>query len=106
MQIIKIQLVALSKNNKEVCVQLPTSADNVALFVFAAARRAAAQLLLTAGLPAVQQSIDIFWSPGPQQPTCSSDMQRVDETDGRTDRRTLESCIVSSSSAYFALAVT
>ena len=102
MQIIKIQLVALSKNNKEVCVQLPTSADNVALFVFAAAAR----LLLTSGLPAVQQSIDNFWSPGPQQPTCSSDMQRVDETDGRTDRRTLESCIVSSSSAYFALAVT
>jgi len=34
----------------QVYVQLPTSADNVALPAFAAARRAATQLLLTAGL--------------------------------------------------------
>jgi len=44
----------------QVNMQLPTSADNVALPAFAAARRAAARLLLlTAGPPAVPQSIDI-----------------------------------------------
>jgi len=47
---------------EQVCVQLRTSADNVALPAFAAARRAAKPpllLLLTAGQLAVQQSIDI-----------------------------------------------
>jgi len=44
-------------------VQLPTSADNVALPALAAVHRAAARLLLllTAGPPAAQQSIDISW---------------------------------------------
>jgi len=40
---------------KQVCVQVPTSANNVALPAFAAGRRAAARLLLSAR----QQSIDI-----------------------------------------------
>jgi len=70
------------------CVQLPTYADNVVLPAFAAVRRAAARLLLTAGPPAVQQSIDISWPPGPQQQTSSSGMRRPDETDGQTHRRT------------------
>ena len=50
-------------------VQLLTSADNVALtpFIRPPDAAAAAQLLLTAGSPAVQQSIYISWSPGPQQ---------------------------------------
>jgi len=56
----------------QVCVQLPTSADSVALPAFAFARRAAAWLLLTAGSPAKRQSIDTSWSPGPQQQTRSS----------------------------------
>jgi len=64
---------------KEVCVQHPTSADNVALAAFAAAHRAAA-LLLTVGPPAVQQSIDISWPQGSQQRTRSS---------GVRDRRTV-----------------
>jgi len=38
----------------QVCVQLHTSADNVALPAFAAARRAAARLLLSTGPQAVQ----------------------------------------------------
>jgi len=63
----------------------------VALPAFAAARRAAARLLLTAGPPAVQQSIDISWLPGPQQQTRSSGVRRPDGTDrqtyGRTDGR-------------------
>jgi len=37
----------------------------VALPAFAAARRAAAWLLLTAGRLAMQQSIDNSWPPGP-----------------------------------------
>jgi len=52
---------------KQVCVQLSTSADNVALSAFDTARRAAAQLLLGAW----QQSIDISCSPGAQQQTRS-----------------------------------
>jgi len=47
---------------KQVHVQLSTSANNVPLpCTLAAARRAVARLLLTAGSPAVQQSIDICW---------------------------------------------
>jgi len=68
----------------------------VALPAFAAAERntvvahrAAAPLVLTAGPPAVLQSIDVYWSPGPQQQTRRSGMQRsVDGTDRQTDGRT------------------
>jgi len=56
--------------NEQVCVQLPTSADNVALLAF------------PAEAPAVQQSIDISWPPGPQQQT-----RRNDGTDRQTDAR-------------------
>jgi len=65
--------------------QLSTSADNVTLLAFAAARHAAARLLLSAG----QQSIDISCSPDPQQQTriaaaCGEQMgQRYRQTDGR-----------------------
>jgi len=84
----------------KVCVQLSTSADNVPLPAYAAARRAAAPLLLTAAPPAVQQSIGIFWPPGPRQQTRSSgvrppdgrDGQTEGQADGRTDRRTPDSC--------------
>jgi len=54
----------------------------MALPEFAAAHRAAAQLLLTAGPPAVQQSINVFWPPGPQQQTHCSVVRRPDGTDG------------------------
>jgi len=58
----------------------------VALPAIAAARRAAAQLLLSA----VPQSIDIdiCCKPGPQQQTRRTLLQRADKTDRRTDRRT------------------
>jgi len=46
---------------------ITTSADNVALPAFTAARRAAARLLLSAG----QQSVDISCSLDPQQQTRS-----------------------------------
>jgi len=69
---------------KHICVQLPMPPDNVALPAFAAARRVAARLLLTAGPPAVQQSIDISWQPGP---TATNPRQRRAATgwDRRTD---------------------
>jgi len=51
----------------------------------AAAHRAAARLMLTAGPPAVQQSIDISWPLGPQQQTYSSGVRRPHETEGQTD---------------------
>ena len=61
-----------------------TSADNVALPAFAAARRAAARLMLTVGPPAVQQSIDISWPPAhsskPAAAACGGQV-------GQTDRR-------------------
>jgi len=47
---------------QQVCCQPRALADNVALPASAAAR-----LLLTDGLAAVQKSIDISWPPGPQQ---------------------------------------
>jgi len=48
----------------------------VALPAFAAARRAAAA-------PAVQQSIDISYPPGPQQQTRRTLLHQVNRTDGR-----------------------
>jgi len=77
--------------NKKVCLQRPTSADNVALApAFAAARRVAARLLLTAGLTAVQQSIDISWPPAhsskPAAVACGGRGWN-ERTDGRTDAR-------------------
>jgi len=54
---------------KQVCIQLPTSAVNVALPTFAAVRRAAAA-------PAVQQSIDISYPPDLQQQTRHTLLQR------------------------------
>jgi len=65
----------------------------VALPAFAAAPRAAARLLLNACAPAVQQSTDVFCPPGPQQQTRNSSVRWPDGTDGRTDGRTLDSCI-------------
>ena len=75
---------------KQVCLQLPATADNVALPASTAERRAAARLLLTAGPPVVQQSLDICWLPGPQQqiPATAACGGRMEETDKRTDRRT------------------
>ena len=61
------------------------SADNVPLPAYAAARRAAAQLLLTAAPPAVKQSIGIFWPPGSRQQTRSG--RRMGETDRQKDTR-------------------
>jgi len=70
-------------NEKQVCVQPLQSADYVALPAFAAARLAAAPLLLTAGPPAVQQSIDVTWLSGPQQQTRTSGVRRRMEQTGR-----------------------
>jgi len=67
--------------NEQVCVQLLTSAVFVAL----------PALLLCAVLPpraatapAVQQSIDVSYPPGPQQQTRRTLLQRSDETEGQT----------------------
>jgi len=49
-----------------------------------AACRAAARLLPP---PAVQQSIDISWPPGPQQQTRRSDVLLPDGTDRQADGR-------------------
>jgi len=59
----------------------------VALPAYAAARCAAARLLVTAGPPTMQQSIGISWSPGPQQQTRSSGAWQSYGTNGRTDGR-------------------
>ena len=73
---------------KQVCVQPPTSADNVALSAFAAARRAAlVRLLLTTG-PLAMHGAAVDQQPGPQQQTRSSDVRRPEGTDGQTDGRT------------------
>jgi len=53
----------------------------MALPAFADARRAAAA-------PAVQQSIDISYPPGPQQQTRRTLLQRADGTARRTDGQT------------------
>jgi len=64
----------------QVCVQLPTSADNVALPAYGRYTP-----LLQCGCcwaPAMQQSIDISCPPGPQQQTHKSGMRRANGTDG------------------------
>jgi len=63
---------------KHVRVQLRTSGINVALPAFAAARRAASA-------PAVQQSIDISYPPGPQQQHYRTLLQQANGTDRQTD---------------------
>jgi len=78
-----VGLKIITVNEKQVCVQPLQSADYVALPAFAAARRAAAPLLLTAGPPAVQQSIDVTWLSGPQQQTRTSGVRRQMEQTGR-----------------------
>jgi len=76
-----------SFHHELVCVQLPTSADNVALPTFG--RRTSLLRHGCCWAPAVQQtvqqSIDIYCLPGPQQQTRSSGVRT--ERDGRTDAR-------------------
>jgi len=75
---------------KQVCLQLPATADKVALPASTAERRAAARLLLTAGPPVVQQSLDISWlaaghtAANPR----NSGVRRPDGRNGQTDKRT------------------
>ena len=72
---------------KQVCVQLPTLGVNVTLLAFAAERRAAAPLLLSADRAAIDRYI---LPPGTQQQTCSSGMRLANYgTDGQTDSRPL-----------------
>jgi len=47
----------MKKELKQICVQLPTSAVNAALFAFAAKCRAAAPLQLSAGRTAIDRYI-------------------------------------------------
>ena len=64
---------------KQLCVQIPTSAVNMTLLAFAAKRRAAAQLLLSASHAAIGRY---------HQQTCSSGVRLAnDGTDGQTDGR-------------------
>jgi len=72
---------------KQFCVQLPTSADNVALP--ASDRRSPLLQRRCSWAPAVLHSLDISCSPGPQQQTRSSGVRRPYETDRRTDARQL-----------------
>ena len=68
---------------EQVCVELPTSADNVTLPAFAGKRRAAAPLLLGARRPPL--SIDICCPHGAQQQTRRTPRLRSNNgTDGRT----------------------
>jgi len=69
---------AQQTQSEQVCVQLPTSADNVTLPAFAAVRRAAARLLLGAG----QQSI-VHTGPTAANPQLRN---AAGEWDRQTDR--------------------
>ena len=65
----------VTEKSKQVCVQLPTYADNVALPAFASRP------------PLLQQSIEISCPPGLQQQTCSSVFVAVGPCwDRQTDR--------------------
>ena len=74
--------------HEQVCVQLSTSADSVTIPAFAATRRAAARLLLTAGPPHVQQPIESgrAHSGKPAAAACHGRM-------GQIDGRTPDSCL-------------
>ena len=84
---------ALIASMKQVCVQLPTSADNVALPAFAAARRAAARLLLGAGRAAIDRSHGRrAHSSKPAAGACGGRMAQTDrQTDGGTPDRCIDS---------------
>ena len=84
---------------QQVCVQLPTSADNVALPAFAAARRAAARLLLTAGPPCSNRFISLGRRAHSSKPTAAVRGGRMGQTDGRTDGRRTDA---QTYSAYYA----
>jgi len=79
---------------KQVCLQLPATADNVALPASTAERRAAARLLLTAGRAAVARYL-LAAGPAAANPR-NSGVRRPDgrngqtdgQADGQTDRRT------------------
>ena len=75
---------------KKVCVQLPTSADNVALPAFAAERRAAARLLLTAGRAANDRYLlaagPTAANPQQRRAVDWTDLQTEGQTDVRMDR--------------------
>jgi len=64
---------------QQVCVQLPTSADNVTLPAFAAVRRVAARLLLTTGRAAVDRYL--LAAANPQQWRSAAGWDR--QTNGR-----------------------
>ena len=68
----------------QVCVQLPTPADNVTLLAFAVERRAA-----VCRAAAGPRSIDISCPPVPQQQTRSSSGVRRPGRDGQTDGQTV-----------------
>jgi len=85
-----------SNAKKQVGVQLPTSADNVALLAVAAARGAAVADRRPTGRAAIDQYIS--WPPGSaaanaqqrrRRPDCGTDGQTNRRTDGRTDARQL-----------------
>ena len=86
-----ISITTLSLLNKSY-VQHPTYADNVARPAFARRRCCS---------PAVQQSTDISWPPGPKQQTCSSG-GRIGHTDRQTDGRTDARQFHKTCCAYFA----
>ena len=65
-----------------------TTADKVALPAFAAACRAAARLMLTAGPPCSNRRISPAWPPGPQLQTRSSGVRRPYGTDRQTGGQT------------------
>jgi len=84
-QAISAEVTALE--NERVCVQLPTSADYVALLALAAVLLCAMllQRLAAATVDLAWLSTDIAWLPGPQQQTINSVVQRsIDETDRQT----------------------
>ena len=75
---------------QRVCLQLPTSADNVTLVAFAAERRAAAQLLLLLDARRPPLSIDISCQHGAQQQTRRTSRLRANGTDRRTPYRYID----------------
>ena len=74
---------------KQLCVQLPTSADNVALLAFAAARRAATWLRLAAGHAAIDRYLLVAGHTAANPPQRRATNQMLERwTNGRTYRRT------------------
>ena len=83
-------IIPITKSIKQVCVQLPTCADNVALPAFAAERRAAAPCCCGAGRAAIDRYLLPAGPTAANLPHAAAAGEWDRQTDGRTPYRFID----------------